>query len=339
MVRFIEIIEWRDSTSDTILYYFPVKDEEIKNNAVLTVRESQIALFMNEGKIADVFNPGRYYLNTKNLPILTKLLSWKYDFESPFKAEVYFINTKQFVNQKWGTSNPIMMEDSEFGIIRLRCHGVFSFRVTDAKRLFLELSGTSQSYTTDKVYSHLRSMIVSCVSDTLGESKISALNLASNYEKLSILAKNKLEPNFQKFGISLASLFIENISLPEEVEKYIDKKTSMKIIDDMHQYTQFQTAEAIKDAANNPSGGTAAIGLGFAAGAVLGKEIMKNMETANQSNQKNEIECKNCKTSISATAKFCPECGNPILSIFKCSNCGNLVKENAKFCPECGNKL
>ena len=268
--QFIEVIQWLDDSSDTLVYRFPVHGQEIKMNAQLTVRENQVALFINEGKAADLFTPGRYQLTTQNMPILTKLLSWKYGFESPFKAEVYFFNTRLFTDLKWGTSNPVMMRDPEFGMIRLRAFGTYAMRIADAKKFFANIVGTQALTSTDDILGQLRSTILSKLSDAIAEAKIPALDLASQYNELSAVAVNVLQPEFAAYGLELPRFFIENISLPEEVEAAIDQRTKLGVLGDkMQQYQQLQTADAIKIAAGN-KGGIAGAGAGIGAGLAIG---------------------------------------------------------------------
>lgn len=336
--QFIEVIEWTDSTTDTMVYNFPVKGKEIKMGAQLTVRESQAAVFVNEGQIADVFSPGRYTLTTQNMPILTKIKSWKYGFISPFKAEVYFVNTKQFTDQKWGTSNPVMMRDVEFGMLRLRAFGIYSFRVNNPMVFLKEVFGTSSEFTTDSITGQLKRAIVSGISDLLGETKKPAIDLAMYYDELSEQSKEKLKPMFEKYGFELVSFYIENISLPEEVEKVLDKRTSMGVIGDMGKYAQYQTAEAIRDAANNQGGGLAAAGVGIGAGAAIGKMMADtfNQNTASKQ-QETKIICPSCGQETDAGRKFCSACGKPVgVENVKCVKCGAEMQKGKKFCPDCG---
>ncbi|MBX3389236.1 MAG: SPFH domain-containing protein [Phycisphaeraceae bacterium] len=269
----IDIVEWLDDSRDTLVYRFERMNNEIKYGAKLIVRESQVAVFVDQGKIADVFQPGIYTLETKNLPILSTLLGWKYGFESPFKAEVYFVNTRQFTDCKWGTSNPIMLRDAEFGPMRLRAYGTYAFRVADAGALVKEVAGTAGRFTADGITDQLRNFIVTCFTDALAESKVPALDLASNYEELSSLIASKIRPPFKTYGIDVTAFLIENISLPPEVEAALDKRTSMGVIGDMGKFTQFQTATAIGDAAKNPSGGGMAQGMGIGAGFAMANQM------------------------------------------------------------------
>lgn len=269
--EFIQIIEWLDDSTNTLVYRFPVHDQEIKMGAQLTVRENQVALFINEGEVADIFKPGRYELSTQNLPILTTLRGWKYGFDSPFKAEVYFFNTRLFTDLKWGTSNPVMMRDAEFGMIRVRGFGTYAIRISDPKEFFRTVVGTQGLTTTDDILGQLRSTIVSHLSDILAESKIAALDLAASYRELATLAQKELAPHFATFGLDLARFNIDNISLPEEVEAAIDQRTKLGVLGGhLGQYAQMQTAESIKVAAANP-GGMAGAGAGIGAGMAMGQ--------------------------------------------------------------------
>lgn len=278
--QFIEILEWLDDTPDTLVWRFPVYNQEIKMGAQLVVRENQVALFINEGKAADLFLPGRYEIQTQNVPILTTLRGWKYGFQSPFKAEVYFFNTRLFTDLKWGTTNPVMMRDVEFGMIRLRAYGTYAMRVADAKRFFETIVGTQGLTSTDEITGQLRSTILSRLSDALAESKVAALDLAAHYDELSTAGRQVLSPEFSSFGLELARFFIENISLPEEVEKAIDQRSKLGVLGDrMQQYTQLQAAEAIGTAAANP-GGLAGAGVGVGAGVAMGQMMAQAMSGA-----------------------------------------------------------
>src|SRR5256714_2014982 len=283
--QFIEVIEWLDDSSDTMLYRFPVRDQEIKNGAQWIVRESQAAVFVHEGQIADVFGPGRFSVEGGNTPILSKLGAWKYGFNSPMKSEVYFVNTKQFTDLKWGTSNPVMMRDTDFGMVRLRAFGIYSMRVADPRELIKQIAGTNARFVTEDIEGQLRRTLVSGFSDALAESKIAALDLASNYDELGSFARNKLQDEFKTLGLELTKFVVENSSLPQEVEAAMDKRTSMGVIGDVGRYAQFQAADAMRDAAQNPSGG-AGTGVGLGAGFALGNAMAGAMSDAlKESNQ------------------------------------------------------
>ena len=227
------------------------------------MREGQVAVFINEGQLADVFQPGRYELATQNLPVLSTLQGWKHGFESPFKAEVYFVSTRRFTDQKWGTKNPIMLRDPEFGPVRLRAFGTYAFRISDAAVFMREIVGTDGHFSVDEISAQLRNLVVSQFPDALGELKVAALDLAAKYNELGSTIADAIKPKFTEYGLDLTTIMIENISLPPEVEKMLDKRSSMGILGDMGQYTQFQAANAIETAAGNESaaGGMAAAGM------------------------------------------------------------------------------
>ncbi len=311
--QLIDVIEWTDSSSNTMVHRYDRGGKEIMMGAQLTVRESQVAVMVNEGQIADVFTPGRYELSTQNMPIMTALQSWKFGFNSPFKAEVYFINTKQFLDLKWGTSNPVMMRDAEFGMVRLRAHGIYSFRVADPVAFLKEVFGTSAYMTVEGVEGQVKRTLVSGLSDAIAQSKIPALDLAANYDELSQYALQVLAPRIENLGLKLESFIIENISLPQEVEQAMDRRTSMGVVGDLNKYTQFQAAEAMRDAANNP-GGAAGMGAGMGAGMM----IAQAMQMAGQ-------QAPAAAAAPAGETKFCCECGQKI-------------PRSAKFCPECGQK-
>jgi membrane protease subunit (stomatin/prohibitin family) len=344
--QFIEVIEWTDDTLDTMVYRFPVQNKEIKMGAKLTVRESQAAIFVNEGTIADVFSAGLYELSTQNMPVITKLKSWKYGFNSPFKAEVYFVNTKQFSDQKWGTTNPIMMRDAEFGMLRLRAFGIYSFRVSDPAKFMKEVCATSQIYDTESITGQLKRSIISGITDLLGEANVPALDLVRYYDEFGEQAKVRLQPRFEAFGLQLISIYFENISLPEEVEKVLDKKTSMGVLGNMQQYAQYQAADSIKDAAQNPGNMFAGAGVGLGAGAVLGNmmaDVFKNNNQPTVNNTVNQtvpgVICPNCKSNVAGGQKFCGSCGQTLVPPkAKCVKCNEEINTGLKFCPECGAK-
>ena len=272
----IDIIQWTDDTRDTLVWRFPRYENEIKNGAQLIVRESQVAAFISQGQLADVFNPGTYTLQTHNLPILSTLQGWKYGFESPFKAEVYFVSTRVFTDRKWGTKNPIMMRDPEFGPVRLRAFGSFAMKVKDAGTFLRQIAGTEARFTVDEIEEQLRDMVVARLADALGSSKLQVLDLAGNYEKLGQAICTCIQPDFDAFGIQIVKFVVENISLPPEVEAAIDKKSSMGVIGNLAAYTQYESAGAIRDAAQNP-GGLAGAGAGLAAGYQMASQMGQAM--------------------------------------------------------------
>jgi len=271
--EFIDIIEWVDTTSDTIVWKFPRYHNEIKMNSKLTVRESQWAVFMNEGAIADVFTPGMYTLTTQNMPILTTLKGWKYGFNSPFKADVFFVSTRQFINQKWGTRNPVMLRDAEFGPVRLRAFGSFAFRVKDPGVFIKEIAATNPEFSVEGINEQLRNLAVSRGMDAIAEAKIPVLDLAANYDEVSARITEKIRSEFNELGLELTKFLIENISLPPEVEAALDKRSSMGIVGNLGAYAQFQAANAMEEAAKNPNGGLAGAGLGAGLGMAIGGQV------------------------------------------------------------------
>lgn len=340
--QLLKVIQWKDDSNNVIVHRYDMSTrDEIMNGCQLVVNESQMAILSKEGKFADVFGPGTHRLETKNLPILTKLAGWKYGFDSPFKCDVYYINTKQFINQNWGTSNPVMMRDAEFGMIRVRAFGKYSFQVDDPQLLIRELVGTNTDYTVNDLREHLKTMFVTSFSDALASSKISALDIAMKYEELSAYLKNILDDKFKSFGLKPIQVYIENVSLPEEVEKTIDKRTSIGVLEGkMGSYAAFETVGAMRDSANNPNGsGLAGAGVGLGAGVVMGNTMMDALKDAKDQPKTALTNCPKCSKQIPATSKFCPECGQPLSVNKYCPECGAKLPSSSKFCNECGHKL
>lgn len=278
--EFIDIVEWIGDDRDTMVYRFERYQNEIKNGAQLVVRESQLAVFIDKGKIADIFEPGQYQLNTDNLPILSTLQGWKYGFNSPFKAEVYFVSTKRFVDLKWGTKNPITLRDPEFGACRIRAFGSYAIRVTDPAVFIKEIVGTDGDFNTSEISDQLRNLIVSRFADLIGEAKIPILDMAANYDELGDFITQRIKQDFLNYGIELTKMLVENISLPAAVEEVLDKRTSMGIVGDLNKYSQFQSAQALEAAANNPSGGASA-GLGMGMGFGMASQFMNQNQQSN----------------------------------------------------------
>ena len=283
----VDIVEWLDQDRTTIVKRFDRYQNEIKYGAKLIVREGQMAAFVNEGKLADVFVPGTYTLETQNVPILATLRGWKYGFNSPFKAEVYFVSTRVFTDRKWGTKNPIMLRDPEFGPTRLRAFGTFAIRVSDVPTFVRQLVGTDNRFTIDEIGDQLRDMLIARFADALGEAKIPALDLAAHQDELGRVLIGRVNDDFKAMGIEVASLVVENISLPPEVEAAMDKRTSMGVLGNLDQYMKYQTAEAITKAADNP-GGIAGVGAGLGVGMNMANQMGAAMQpspapaTANQ---------------------------------------------------------
>jgi len=371
----IDIIEWIENSPGILVSRFERKDNEIKNGAKLIVRPGQKAVFVNEGQIADAFTPGTYTLKTANLPLLSTLKGWKYGFDSPFKAEVYFIKTTEQLDRKWGTPNPVMLRDLDFGIVRLRARGNFSYAVTEDKDMITKFVGTESVFTADNIEKQLRTKIISSFSDCIGELKIPALELAAQYNEISDFVKKQLVDSFAGLGLKLITYTLENISLPEEVEKAIDQRASLGALGGVNTYSQIKAADALGDAANNQGGVGSMMGMmlgGQFAGAIGGamnpqqqqqqqqQQQVQQPSTAavstavcakcNAENAQNakfcsgcgesmlppSAKCVKCDSDIAIGAKFCPECGSP--QELKCSECSAILAIGAKFCPECGNK-
>ena len=263
--EFIDIIEWTDNTSDTLIWKFPRFQNEIKMNAKLTVRESQQAVFMNEGAIADVFQPGMYTLQTENMPILSTLKGWKYGFNSPFKADVFFASTRQFIDQRWGTKNPITINDERFGLIELRAFGSFAFRIVDAGKFIKEVAGTEGQYTTDEVTGQLKSLIMTKFSNATGGGTITIDKFAANLEELSQVVQDKLNADFDSYGLKITKFLIENVSMPDDLKKEIFEYSRLNKVD-MSKLTQLKTAQSIETAAANEGIGGAGVGIGVGVG-------------------------------------------------------------------------
>ncbi len=272
----VDIVEWIDDSRHTLVWRFPRYHNQIKNGAQLIVRPGQVAVFVHRGQLADVFEPGHYTLKTDNLPILGTLMGWKHGFDSPFKAEVYFVSTRQITDLKWGTPNPIMLRDVDFGPIRLRAFGTYTLKPIDPRALLTELVGTDGQFDADEVTELIRSVINTAFADMLGESKVAALDLASNYREMSDqLREIVCERIDNEYGLEVPQLFIVNISLPEAVEKALDTRTSMGVIGDMNQFQQYQMGQAMLSAAENPAGGGAAEGMGLGMGFAMANRMVQ----------------------------------------------------------------
>ena len=272
--EFIDVIHWVDDTRDTMVWRFEREGHEIKYGAKLTVREGQSAVFVHEGQLADVFTPGLYMLETNNMPILTTLQHWDHGFKSPFKSEIYFVNTTRFQDLKWGTKNPIMLRDPEFGPVRLRAFGTYTIRVSDPGKFLTEIVGTDGEFTTDEISYQIRNIIVARFSQAIAQSGIPVLDMAANTEDLGKLIAARISPELAEFGLEMPALFIENISLPPAVEAALDKRSSMGIAGDLGRYTEYSAAEAMTEAAKNPNGGG---GMGAGLGMGMGMAMAGQM--------------------------------------------------------------
>jgi membrane protease subunit (stomatin/prohibitin family) len=277
--QFIDVIDWTESEDGVLSYRFPMQDREIQNGAKLTVRESQMALFVNEGKVADAFGPGLHTLNTSTLPILTYLQNWDKAFESPFKSDVYFFSTRLQIDQKWGTPTPITIRDKEYGPIRIRANGIYSYKIHDPKAVYLKLSGSREIYRTTDVEGQLRALVQTSLASKFGGGDVPFVDMAANQLKLSEVLKEALREEFTKYGMELDSFLINSVSLPDELQKRLDERASMNIVGDMRHYTQFQAAQSIPVAAAN-EGGVAGAGAGLGAGLALGQVMGQALQTS-----------------------------------------------------------
>jgi len=311
--QFVDVIHWTEADDGVLAYRFPMQDMEIQYGAQLTVRESQMALFVNEGKVADAFGPGLHTLETRTLPILTNLQHWDKAFQSPFKSDVYFFSTRLQTNQRWGTQQPITIRDKDFGMVRLRGFGIYAYQVENPLLFHQRVSGTREVYTVADLEGHLRNTIVGRVSDAFAESGIPFVDMAANLHELSERMRELLAPTFAELGLALQSFVVENLSLPEELQKRLDERIGMNMVGDMRQYAQFQAAQSLPIAAANEGGG-AGLGAGLGAGMAMGKAMADAMSssqpTAGGGQPSAETKfCSNCGAKIVRTAKFCSECG------------------------------
>jgi membrane protease subunit (stomatin/prohibitin family) len=288
---------------------------EIQNGAQLTVRDSQMALFVNEGRIADVFPPGLYTLNTQTLPILTYLMNWGKAFKSPFKSDVYFFSTRLQTDQRWGTATPLTFRDKEFGAIRMRGYGIYTYKIADPKIFYQKISGSRDVYRVADLEGQLRNTIVARMTDTFAQSEVPFLDLAANQAQLGVRIAEALRPSFSDLGLSLENFVVENISLPDELQKILDQRIGMNMVGDMNRFTQFEVAQSIPTAAANEGGGAAGIGVGLGAGMAMANSMLNAMKPGEQPGSS--------APAPSAETKFCV-------------NCGKSIPRNAKFCPECG---
>ena len=277
--QFIDVIEWDKQSDDVLMWRYPMQDNEMQNGAQLTVRDGQYAVFVNEGQVADVFGAGLYTLSTQTLPLLTNLKNWDKLFASPFKSDVLFFSTRLQLGRKWGTPQPITLRDSDFGMVRLRAFGMYSYQLADPALMYKELTGANPSYSTEQLEPQLRNLIISNISTAIAASKIPFLDLAANQGVMGDQIKQTMIPLFARYGLKLDQFVVENISLPEELQKAIDKRISMGMMGDLNQYMKYQTAEAIPLAAKN-EGGLAGIGAGLAAGMNMGNMMSGAMAGA-----------------------------------------------------------
>ncbi|MDA3797521.1 MAG: SPFH domain-containing protein [Kiritimatiellae bacterium] len=360
--QFIDIIEWNEQYSDELVHRFERYEHEIKIGAQLIVRPGQKAVFVNEGQIADVFSSGKYTLETQNIPILSTLKGWKYGFNSPFKAEVYFLNLTEQLDRKWGTATPVILRDADLGMVRVRAHGNFSYKVSSDSEMLSRLVGARHSFGPEDIEGQLKSKLVSSFSDSIAELNIAVLDLQAQYDEISEFMAQKLSTVFSDFGLTLLGFVLENVTVPEDVEKAMDQRASMGAVGDLNKFSQFQAAQALEDAANNP--GMAGNMMGMMVGGGLAGNMGNVLHHEEPSVQVPIMICPKCSAENAGSAKFCGECGHSMSpenefcikcnaeiapkSKFcsacgapqqaKCSECGADMTPNSKFCGECGKK-
>jgi membrane protease subunit (stomatin/prohibitin family) len=312
--QFIEVIQWNEDEEGLLAWRYPIADMEIRNGARLTVRESQMAAFVNEGKIADVFGPGLYTLNTRNLPLLTNLNNWDKDFESPFKSDVYFFSTRIQTDQRWGTATPITIREKEFGAVRLRAYGIYAYRIADPRAFFTNVSGTREIYRVPDLEGQLRNTIVARLTDVVAPSEVAFLDMAAHQAELAQKVAAELQPSLTALGVALHSFVIENLSLPDELQKVLDRRIGVNLAGDLGRYTQFEAAQSLETAAAN-TGGAAGVGVGLGAGVSMAQTMMNAMPTP---------------------ARPAPPAAQPVAPARFCQDCGLAIPRAARFCPECG---
>jgi membrane protease subunit (stomatin/prohibitin family) len=328
--QFISILQWTEATDGVLAWRFPVADMEIENGGMLVVRVSEVAALVNEGRMADVYGPGTYKLTTQNMPILTDLMNWDKMFKSPFKTDVYFFSTRLQVNQHWGTATPITVRDKDFGAVRLRGYGIYSYQIADARTFHTKISGTRDTYAVADLEGQLRNVIIAKMTDAFAQSNVPFLDMAANQGLLAGKIAEQLKPWMTEMGLALDTFVVENLSLPDELQKRLDEGIGMRMVGDMNKYTQFEVAQSMPIAAANEGGGAAGIGAGLGAGMAMAQTMMQAIRppeggggAAPSGATPAAPAAGGAGAAASAETKFCTECGKPI-------------PRKSKFCSECG---
>ncbi len=331
--QFIDVIQWTEQGDGVLAYRYPMEDMEIQNGAQLTVRDSQMAIFVNEGQIADIFKPGLYTLNTQTLPILTYLRNWDKAFKSPFKSDVYFFSTRLQINQKWGTTNPVTIRDKEFGAVRLRAYGIYSYRIAEPRVFHEKISGTRDIYYASDLEGQLRNTVVAQMSDAFGSANVSFLDMAATQLEFAQNMVAALRPVFTDLGLQLDTFVVENISLPEELQKMLDQRIGMNMVGDMARYTQFQAAQSLPIAAANEGGGAAGAGVGLGAGLAMAQQMMAAMHPPAPQAPPPAPSPAPAAPPAPAAGPAAPTAG---AGTKFCISCGQQIPRPARFCSECG---
>lgn len=332
--QWIDVIQWTEPEDGILAYRYPMQDMEIQNGGKLTVRESQMAAFVNEGRVADIFGPGLYTLTTQTLPILTYLMNWDKKFQSPFKSDVYFFSTRIQTNQRWGTATPITIRDKEFGAVRVRGYGIYSWHIADAKVFHTKVSGTRELYKVPDIEGQLRNTIIGRMTDTFAESTLPFLDMAANQVDLGNKIGEGLKPMFADLGLALDSFVVENLSLPDELQKMLDTRIGMNMLGDMGKYTQFQVANSLPIAAAN-EGGIAGIGAGLGAGFTMAQTMANALKPGEAPPPAPPAPA--APLAPAPGGGLAPAPAAPSAETKFCINCGKTMPRSAKFCPECGN--
>ena len=335
-VVFLEVIEWFDETGQELVHRIPEEGSgEIKLGAQLTVRESQAAVLFYKGKAGAAFAPGRHTLTTANIPILTKMLAIPWAMTSPLRAEVYIVNMKVFTNLKWGTRDPVAFKDSDLGLIRLRAHGIFNIQVLQPVLFINSLVGTMGIFTTEEIEEYLKRIIVSRFNDHLGEHLDTLFNLPGKYEEISAGLQKRLQADFSRFGIGLEHIYITSITPPPDVEKAIDDKSRLSILQDLDGLLKMKAAMAMEKAAESTA--AAGSGMGMGMGIMMPAMFAEALRPGSKGPAPQQTtSCPDCKNPVPPDATFCPHCGHQQLVFHQCANCGKNMTPNARFCPRCG---